>query len=189
MFKSVPILSILILVIGLFLMPVTDASAREFELGVAAGYQYGYALSKTEGHGFAATVLAGRRFYDWFGVYGDFQINMSFSGKNAHKTDVVIHKNDYFYVFSGLVCVRFFQPVFNGDLYATIGIGYGYTGDQFKGEKPQSGLAAKLGVGYWMRMVDHFRIGINLDAVTNHRLDKLYNPMHFDVQLIAMVDF
>lgn len=184
----------------LFALPsAAEAKNGDFELGVSAGYNYGMPLSpsdgnstpkaKTDGHGFAVTISPGTHVSDYIGIYADFGINVAWMQKDAVVEAITIREKDYFYAFTTLLSVKFFQPVYKGEIFESIGLGYGYSGDTFLGKDPGSAFVAKASLGYLIVFNRHFKLGAVADAMANHRTDSDYFNFSVAAQIQSFVTF
>ncbi|MBQ9393916.1 MAG: outer membrane beta-barrel protein [Proteobacteria bacterium] len=199
-------LGALLLISAFFLTLPSTAEAKNggFDFGVSVGYTWSTALSpsdgnttpkvKSDGHGFAVTISPGTRFNDYVGLYVDFGLNVAWMQKDAQIGDInedmiAIHEKDYLYAFTTMLMVRFFQPVYKGEIFEAIGLGYSYTGDTFIGKEPGSTFAAKASLGYLFVISPNFRIGVVGNTQANHRTDSKYFNFTVDAQVQTFLSF
>ena len=189
----------------LFASPTTaEAKKGDFELAISAGYTYGMAMSpsdgnktpkvKSDGNGFAMTISPGSRLNDYVGIYVDVGINVAWMQKSVQIGEIGdgmidIHDSDYLYAFTTMLTVRFFQPVYKGEIFEAVGLGYSYSGDTFIGKDPGSTFAAKASLGYLFVILPNFRIGVVGDAQANHRTDSKYFNFSVAAQVQTFLSF
>lgn len=182
----------------------TDANAEtgDFELGLSAGYNYAMALNPVDGndtpkslvngHGFAVTISPGARVSKYIGIYADFGLNLSIVDDKKHKITnhtYDLDRSDYMYSFNVLLMLRFFQPVYNGEIFEAIGLGYDYAGDSFGIEQPGSGFVTKVSLGYLIKLTNNFKLGIECDVLSNHKFERDYFNFDVDGQIVTVYNF